>query len=303
MARPYLIYDVFTSVPLAGNPLAIVLEAEGLDDRQMQRIAREFNLSETVFVFAPQTPAGAARLRIFTPDYELPFAGHPTVGTAIALIERRGGEKGANLMVLEEEVGPVRCAISYRASKWFAEFDVPKIPEALPLTVETGSIAAALGLGPHEVGFENHVPSYWSAGNPFVFVPVAGLSEAKKASLDPAAWRELDIRRPSGLLACPFIYCRETIRHDRHFHARMLVPSGSGVYEDPATGSAVSAFAGVVQHFDDPVDGPVQMWIEQGVEMGRQSSIRLEIDVQDGAISAARIGGHAVKVAEGTLAL
>jgi trans-2,3-dihydro-3-hydroxyanthranilate isomerase len=300
MTHPYLIYDVFTETALAGNPLAIVFEADDLDDAAMQAIAREFNLSETVFLTKATNPVATAGVRIFTPDYELPFAGHPTVGTAVALTEKRGLGDEAALLVLEEKVGPVRCAVSRNAETWFAEFDLPRLPEQLPLPVDSGAIAAALGIDPHEIGFENHQPSYWTAGNPFVCVPVAGLDVAARIRLDPRAWGELGIVRDSGSLATPYIYCRETVRHDRHFHARMIVP-GSGTYEDPATGSAAAAFAGAVRHFDQPVDGPCQIWIEQGVEMGRPSSIRLELDIKAGEISAARIGGHAVKVAEGTL--
>jgi len=302
MPHPYLIYDVFTATPLAGNPLAIVLEADDLDDAAMLAIAREFNLSETVFVCQAASPVGTAALRIFTPQYELPFAGHPTVGAAVALAEKRGLESGSALLILEEKVGSVRCAVSYRNDQWFAEFDLPVLPEQLPLAVENAAIAAALGIDPHHVCFENHQPSFWSAGNPFVFVPVSGLDVAGQIKLDPAAWKQLGLTRASGFPACPFIYCRETVRHDRDIHARMLVP-GAGIYEDPATGSAVAAFAGAIHAFDQPVDGPTQLWIEQGVEMGRPSSLRLEMDIKSGAIEAARIGGHAVKVAEGTLAV
>lgn len=300
MTHPYMIYDVFTETALAGNPLAIVFDADDLHDDAMQAIAREFNLSETVFLTKPGNPVATAAVRIFTPDYELPFAGHPTVGAAIALTQKRGQADASALLVLEEKVGPVRCAVSFTDDTWFAEFDLPRLPEQLALPVEAVSIAAALGLGPHEIGFENHQPSYWTAGNPFVFVPVAGLDVAARIRLDPRAWAELSIVRDSGSLASPYIYCRETVRHDRHFHARMMVPV-SGTYEDPATGSAAAAFAGAIQHFDQPVDGPCQIWIEQGVEMGRASSIRLEMDIKAGAISAARIGGNAVKVAEGML--
>jgi trans-2,3-dihydro-3-hydroxyanthranilate isomerase len=302
MTHPYLIYDVFTETALTGNPLAIVFDADDLDDQAMQAIAREFNLSETVFLTQPSNPVASAGVRIFTPDYELPFAGHPTVGTAIALTEKRGLAGGSALLVLEEKVGPVRCAVSYSGEQWFAEFDLPRLPEQLALPVDTGAIAAALGIDPHEICFENHQPSYWTAGNPFVFVPVAGLDVAARIRLDPRAWAQLGIVRDSGSLASPYVYCRETVRHDCNFHARMMVPVG-GTYEDPATGSAAAAFAGAVHHFDQPVDGPCQVWIEQGVEMGRPSSIRLEMDIQEGAISAARIGGNAVKVAEGLLTM
>ncbi|TIP33003.1 MAG: PhzF family phenazine biosynthesis protein, partial [Mesorhizobium sp.] len=173
MTRDYLLYDVFTTERLAGNPLAVVLDSEGLDTAAMQTIAREFNLSETVFVLPPENPKHRNRIRIFTPDYEMPFAGHPTVGSAIALAEQAGEATG--IFVLEENIGPVRCAVSKHDGATFAEFDLAKLPERLELAAEPEMIGAALGLGPHELGFENHRVSFWSAGVPYVTIPVAGL--------------------------------------------------------------------------------------------------------------------------------
>jgi len=134
--RNYLLYDVFTTERLAGNPLAVVLDCKGLDTAAMQAIAREFNLSESVFVLPPDNPKHKNRIRIFTPDYEMPFAGHPTVGSAIALADL-AGEDGAGIFVLEENIGPVRCAVSRHDGATFAEFDLAKLPE--PLKLETAS--------------------------------------------------------------------------------------------------------------------------------------------------------------------
>ncbi|TIO76152.1 MAG: PhzF family phenazine biosynthesis protein, partial [Mesorhizobium sp.] len=189
MTRDYLLYDVFTTERLAGNPLAVVLDSEGLDSPAMQAIAREFNLSETVFVLPPENPKHRNRIRIFTPDYEMPFAGHPTVGSAIALAEQAGEATG--IFVLEENIGPVRCAVSRHNGATFAEFDLAKLPERLELAAEPEMIGAALGLGPHELGFENHRVSFWSAGVPYVTIPVAGLEAAAKVRLDNQAWSEL----------------------------------------------------------------------------------------------------------------
>ena len=113
-SRKYLVYDVFTEKALAGNPLGVVLECEGLDTEAMQAIAREFNLSESVFILPPDNPRHRARVRIFTPDYEMPFAGHPTVGAAVALAEQDDGAAG--MFVLEENIGPVRCAVTFAMS-------------------------------------------------------------------------------------------------------------------------------------------------------------------------------------------
>ncbi|MCT7375148.1 PhzF family phenazine biosynthesis protein [Chelativorans salis] len=302
-ARRYQIYDVFAQRKLAGNPLAIVLDAEGLDDAEMQKIAGEFNLSETVFVGPPENPVHTARIRIFTPRQELPFAGHPTVGTAIALSQQGaiGSDERTSIVVLEENVGPVRCAVSTGNGVAFAEFDLPRLPEPVAFDAPSEVVAAALGLSHHEVGFENHVVSAWSAGMPYVCVPVANLKAAGRARLDAGLWEEL-APGEGAILGDPYIYCRETVNHDCAFHARMFAP-GAGTPEDPATGSAAAAFAGAVVTHDEPVDGAHRYWIEQGIEMGRPSRIRLEIEVAGQAIESARIGGAAVKVAEGSLSL
>lgn len=297
--RKYQIYDVFTREPLAGNPLAVVHDCDGLDGKAMQRIAREFNLSESVFVLPPRKPGHAAAIRIFTPNFEMPFAGHPTVGSAVALAELRGAGDTA-ILVLEEKIGDVRCAVSRADGAVFAEFDLPQMPVRQTLAAEPGVVGAALGLDPHEIGFENHAVSVWNAGVPYVAVPVAGLAAAAKARLDPRAWAEVAPDRGIGVPASAYVYCRETVGHDCAFHARMLT-GGIQTYEDPATGSALAAFSGAVMEFDRPADGACRLWVEQGVEMGRPSRLRLEIDVEAGLARGARIGGHAVKVAEGVL--
>jgi len=301
-ARRYLIYDVFTDARLAGNPLAIVLDADGLDNECMQRIAGEFNLSETVFVLPPEISVHTARVRIFTPRTELPFAGHPTVGTATALAEQAGeGSKGerASLVVLEENVGTVRCAVSAGNGATFAEFDLPRLPERVPFETSAEAVAVALGISHHEIGFENHVISAWSAGVPYVCVPVANLDVAGRVRLDARLWDEIVLQN-EAVIGFPYVYCRETVNHDCSFHTRMFAPQ-DGIPEDPATGSAAAAFAGAILTHDEPVDGIHRYWLEQGIEMGRPSRIRLEVEVAAGGIEAARIGGNAVKLAEGTL--
>lgn len=300
--RFYEIYDVFTEKPLAGNPLAVVHDAEGLDDATMQSIAREFNLSETVFVFPAENPAHAAAIRIFTPDYELNFAGHPTVGTAIALAYKNcsGDAPQTDLiMTLEEKIGPVRIAVRCQKPAAFAEFDLPLLPERLNIPVEKEMVAAALGLNTHEIGFENHVPSVWSGGKPYVLVPVKNMIAAAKVVVDPV-FVEDHMQQVDGRAVPFYIYTRETRLYESNYHARMFT-SGKHVYEDPATGSAVAAFAGAVHEFDRPVEGLTQLWIEQGIQMGRPSRIRLELDVTAKKLTGARIGGSAVKVAEGYL--
>ncbi len=303
MARSYSVYDVFTDRKLAGNPLAVIFDGDDLSDEAMQAITRELNLSETVFVQPSSNPAYAARLRIFTPGRELPFAGHPTVGTAVALAERAHGATTRDLVsVLEENVGPVRCAVRLREGEAsFAEFDLPRKSQPAIMPLDKLGIADALSLKVTEIGFENHVPSVWSAGVPFLLIPVHDVGAAQRVEFDPQLWEKI-VPFVDGALASAYVYCRGGVNHVAKFHARMFA-SGMGIVEDPATGSAAAALSGAIHHFDRLTDGHHPIMIEQGVEMDRPSFIHLHIDVDGGAISNARIGGQAVRLASGTLDL
>ncbi len=294
--RAYAVYDVFSDRPLAGNPLAVVFDAHGLDTAAMQAIACEFNLSETIFVLPPDNAAHKARIRIFTPRHELPFAGHPTVGGAIALAERDGIEGD---FVLEETVGPVPCTVSQDGQGRFAAFSLPRLPERLPFSGTDAAVARALGLETADLGFGDHRPSLWSAGVPYVLVPVAGLAAAGRARMDERLW--VEITGPvEALSAAAFVYCRGGTLPGSAFHARMFAPH-LGIAEDPATGSAVAAFSGAAALAEAGGGPTTRFWIEQGVEMGRPSRIRLDIDTREGRMTAGRIGGNAVKIAEGVL--
>ena len=305
MARRYAIYDVFTDETLAGNPLAVVFDGDGLDTPRMQAIAGEFNLSETVFVRQPENPTAAARLRIFTPASELPFAGHPTVGAAVALAEEAQAGEGVDrdlVHVLEENVGPVRCAVRLRPGQaTFAEFDLPRKSQRLPAQIETAALADALSLPASAIGFENHVSALWSAGVPFIAVPIKDLAAIGAIEFDPARWEQL-APMADGRLASAYLYCRGGVHHAARFHVRMFAPA-MGLGEDPATGAALAAFSGAIHAFDQPVDGHHALLVEQGVEMGRPSYLHLHLDIAGGEINAARIGGQAVRIASGTLHL
>lgn len=301
MQRRYAILDVFTDRPLAGNPLAVVLDADGLDTDRMQAIAAEFNLSETVFVLPPGNQVHTAAVRIFTPRNEMPFAGHPTIGTAVLLgLEAAGGEQANRdaVLVLEEAVGPIRCGVILRGSDvGHCAFDLPRLPAASAVQSDRGLIASALDLAPAEIGFENHEPSRFDAGVPYTFVPVRDLEVVGRARPQLRIFSEAFGADGNSDV---YVYTRETVGADHHFHARMFAP-GSGIAEDPATGSAVAALAGVIARFDQPIGGSHHYVVEQGGEMGRPSLIGLEIDMDGGAIQAARISGDAVIVARGTL--
>lgn len=305
LARRYSIYDVFTDRKLAGNPLAVIFDGDGLVDEVMQAIAREMNLSETVFVQSAANGAHAAKLRIFTPGKELPFAGHPTVGSAVALAERHHATADGDLdlvCMLEEKVGPVRCAVRLRRGEaGFAEFDLPKKPWRINLALDRQGLADALSIKSTDIGFENHAASVWSAGVPFLMIPVHNLAVVQSLEFDPALWIKT-APFVEGALASAYVYCRGGVHHNAKFHARMFSPD-MGILEDPATGAAVAALSGAIHHFDGLPDGHHPILVEQGVEMGRPSFIHLHVDVKDLEIARARIGGQAVKVAEGVLEL
>jgi trans-2,3-dihydro-3-hydroxyanthranilate isomerase len=301
MALPLHTLDVFTDRRFCGNPLAVVRDADALSTEQMQSIARELNLSETVFVLKPINPTHSARVRIFTPAAELPFAGHPTIGTAILLAQARtplvNGESDV-IILLEQAIGSVRIGVRLRDGQPpFAEFDAPKLPEkAKTPPPARDRIADALGLLPREIGLENHNAMCLTAGNTFAFVPVVSLEAIGKARINKANWDDV-----FGNVSGVYLYTRECVHNGSSFHARMFAPQ-LGVPEDPATGSAAVCFASVVHDFDGLPDGTHKRVIEQGHEMGRPSTIVLTLIVSAGRLETVRIGGSAVRVMDGTIA-
>lgn len=303
MKRRFYTLDVFTERRLAGNPLAVVLDSGGLDTDAMLAITREFNLSETVFVSPPADPVNTAAVRIFTPAVEMPFAGHPTIGTAVLLASLEAPDmmssSGGIVVALEEKIGLVRVEVSAqkgRAAR--GVFRVPKLSELVPWTPDLPLAARALGLDPLDIGFGAHALSCWSAGVPYVVCPVKGLEAIGRARVaDVEAWRAAFGWNGKGSV---YLYTKETTRPHHHVHARMFTPL-TGVMEDPATGSAAAAFAGAAVAFERPDSGWHQLVIEQGYEMGRPSQIVLDVDVAGGRLTDARIGGAAVIVSQGTI--
>jgi trans-2,3-dihydro-3-hydroxyanthranilate isomerase len=297
MRRRFVTLDVFTDRRFAGNPLAVVLDADGLDGAAMQAIAREFNLSETVFVLPPEGAGHRARYRIFTPAAEVAFAGHPTVGTAVLLARLDGGAP-ARPMTLEANIGPVSCRAEPRdAGRGRARFDVPKLPEeaGAPPPVET--LAAALGIDAGDIGFDGFAPSCWSAGVPLTFVPLKSRAAVARARPDLARFAA-DLA--AGAHRAIFLYSREAVDPGSAFHARMFAPA-YGIIEDPATGAAAAAFAAVLTRFAGWADGEHTAVIEQGYEMGRPSRMTLAITIEGGRLAAASVGGDAVVVSEGAI--
>ncbi|MCX7326069.1 MAG: PhzF family phenazine biosynthesis protein [Hyphomicrobiales bacterium] len=300
MTRRFFTLDVFTASALAGNPLAVVLDSEGLNDHAMQAIAREFNLSETVFVSPPVDARSRASLRIFTPGRELPFAGHPTVGTAVLLsIRDHSGQHGHVAFDLEEKIGLVPCSVEViNDGLGRAVFTLPRLPEMIGDAAHDLALAQAISLKPGDIGLGRHRPGVFSAGVGFTTIPVRGRDALARARPDIAHWSGI---KPADH-ANAFVYTSETSDAGHAYRARMFAP-GLGVGEDPATGSAVAAFAGAIMAFDAPDDGEHRLTIEQGYEMGRPSQIDLHLTVSGGELVKAAIGGSAVLVSEGQLHL
>ncbi|KAB0266980.1 PhzF family phenazine biosynthesis protein [Microvirga brassicacearum] len=299
MPRRFVTLDVFTADPLTGNPLAVVLDAGGLDSAAMQAIAGEFNLSETVFVLPPEDPRQRADIRIFTPKRELPFAGHPTVGTAVLLaLLDQDGKPGAAAFGLKEKVGIVSCAVEIvNATCGSARFRLPKLPETWSTGRESSDCAWALGLDPTEIGFDRHVPSRHSAGVAYDLVPVSSLDALARAKPNGEVFNQTfgDSDHPAA-----YAYTRAGNEDGLRFRARMF-GLGMGISEDPATGSAAAAFAGALMQCEPLGDGEHDLVIDQGVEMGRPSVINLQMVIKDGALISAAIGGNAVMISRGEL--
>jgi trans-2,3-dihydro-3-hydroxyanthranilate isomerase len=299
MRRHFHTLDVFTDRRFAGNPLAVVHDGAGLDTAAMQRIAREFNLSETVFVLPAADTANTAAMRIFTPGGELPFAGHPTIGTAVILAATRAPElmRGGLTIALEQAIGLVRVEVHQRAGAAARGiFALPRLPRRLEGEPAAQSVAGALGLQPGDIGLPGHSVTRFAVGSPFTLVPVTSLDAIGRARSQ--AGPAFDAVFGSEDHPAVYLYTRETVHARNHWHARMFAPS-MGLVEDPATGSAAACFAGVLAAFEHYADGTTQVVIEQGYEMGRPSEIVLDMDVAAGELTGARIGGAAVVVQEG----
>jgi trans-2,3-dihydro-3-hydroxyanthranilate isomerase len=292
-AYEFVTVDVFTETRFGGNPLAVFPDARGLSDVAMQAVAKEFNLSETTFVLPPDDPAHRARVRIFTPATELPFAGHPNVGTGYVLASRDAG--APNAYVFEELAGLVPIGVLRGAdgAARGARIEAPR-PLALGAEVPAADIAACAGLAETDVVVAAHRPVVASVGTEFVVAQVSGLDALGRARPDIGAFRAAADRLPGMQLRFALLaYARLDAGHVR---ARMFAPLG-GVLEDPATGSANAALAALLASLSG---GPLALRIEQGVEMGRPSLIEAEgWQAADGW--RASVAGSCVPVMRGTI--
>lgn len=286
--------DVFTDTAFSGNPLAVVLGADGLTTAQMQTIAREFNLSETIFVQAPQDPAHTARVRIFFPTAEIPFAGHPTVGCAIHLARKAHSGDFETLITLEEEAGLVPVHVARKGSHITAEFTAPVVPFTVKTDLPRDLIAASLGLPPDQIGFAAHRPATHQGGPRFLYVPVKTLQTLASAKPHEPHWSALMAQAEvdSAYLYTPGDGC--------DYQARLFSPT-AGVPEDPATGSASAILAAQLWASGAIPPGTTSLTLRQGIEMGRASLIGLSIDANINGPTAVRIKGSAVPISSGQI--
>jgi trans-2,3-dihydro-3-hydroxyanthranilate isomerase len=292
--RRYLVLDVFTDRPYGGNPLALLPEAEGLSTSQMQQIAREFNLSETAFIRPPRHREETHRLRIFTPTQELPFAGHPTIGAALALADA-GWE--APELVFGQPIGPVRVSLRQQKDRRSAWLWAAKLPEVGPPAPPTTALAALLGLRPTDILAGAWGPAAVSAGIPYLVIPVRDADVLARAELDLQRWKEI----LKGWWANQvYVVAPLDGPGGTRYRARMFAPA-LGIPEDPATGSAATAFPAWLAPRLGTTDGILTLTIEQGAGLGRPSTLMIEAELDDGDLVAVRVGGTAVPIAEGTL--
>ena len=296
----FITADVFTSRPFSGNQLAVVPDARGIPEELLLPIAREFNYSETTFVYPSANPAHARRVRIFTPGAEVPFAGHPTIGTAVVLavigeIPLTGDE---TRIVLEEDVGPVPVTIRARGRAAVgAQLSVAKLPEIGPPPPARTTLAELLSLEPSRLLGGPNGPQAVSCGLPFLIVPVKDRSAVAAARVRMDVW-ESTLKRywaPDIM-----VVARDPELEGSHLRARVFVPSFS-VPEDPATGACAAALAGYLAARERAPNGSLRWRMEQGFEMGRPSLLDLEADKREGQVVAVRVGGDAVVVSEGSL--
>jgi trans-2,3-dihydro-3-hydroxyanthranilate isomerase len=300
MKRRYDTVDVFTDRMFGGNPLAVVLDTGGLSTAQMQAIAREFNYSETTFVLPPRDAAHDAQVRIFTVNSELPFAGHPNVGTAFVLATR--ADKPPARLYFEEKAGLVPVEILHENGMVVgAELTAPQALKRMT-QISADHAAACLSLSAADIRTDRHPSHIISVGLPFLVVELASRDALRRARPDAAAFARTF---PCDGSDAVYLYTRDVPAAEAScdLQARMFHPGASGLAEDPATGSATVAAAALLADLDGRQDGELSLRIGQGVDMGRPSLLLTRVRKQAGAVVSAHVGGRCVEVTEGTFRL
>ena len=295
---------MFTETRFGGNQLAVLPKADGLTPDQMQQITREFNFSETAFVF-PAKAGYTRHVRIFTPASEIPFAGHPNVGTAfvLATIGEFGEIDSPHTIIFEEEAGLV--SVSIHAAEGKIVSCELAAPQALSLgkTVEPELVASAVSVNRDDIVTDTHDPQVCSVGLPFVFTELRDRAALERARINISGFEAL---RDLGVNPQLYLYTRvgesEPDGHGFDIRARMFAPL-SGVAEDPATGSANCTLGGLLADYEQVTSGMFSWRIAQGVEMGRPSTLIARAEKKDGVVTGMWIGGASVLVSEGTIYL
>ena len=299
MQRRYITVDVFTDRAFGGNPLAVVLDAGGLSTAQMQAIASEFNYSETTFVLPPRDSPHDAHVRIFTVRSEIPFAGHPNVGTAFVLAAQAA--KPPARLLFEEKAGLVPVEILTELGRAVgAELTAPQpLNKLTPLSTEQA--AACISLTSADITTDRHPPQIVSVGLPFLVVEVASRDALRRAKPDAAAFAQTF---PQHGCDAVYFYARDVPTAAAcDLQARMFHPGSSGLSEDPATGSATVAAAALLADLASERDGELKLRIGQGVDMGRPSLLLTRVVKRNGAIVSAHVGGGCIQMMEGTFRL
>ena len=297
MDRRYVTVDVFTDRMFGGNPLAVVLDSAGLSTGEMQAVAREFAYSETTFVLAPEDPAHDARVRIFTPVQELPFAGHPNVGTAYVLARQHDGLSCPERFLFEEQAGLVPVRLLWQQGHVVGAELVAPAPLSRGTRHDPGAVAAVLSLRRDDILTTRHPPEIVSVGLPFLAVELATRAALRRASADPAAMATL---LPGREVAGLYAYTRALEAGDGpvQIQARMFAP-GDGIAEDPATGSATAAVGALQAALLEQPDLELNLQVGQGMDMGRPSLLSVTAVKANGQVREARVGGGCVPVMHG----
>lgn len=300
MQLRYITADIFTDSRFGGNPLAVLPNAPDLPDDVMLAVTREFNYSETVFVQPPERPFNTRKLRIFTPGGEVPFAGHPTVGSAhvLAAIGEIPLDGEETRITFEEKVGlvPVRI-VSQDGQPVFCQLSAARMPEVGPPLPPNAELAAMLGIDERDIVTGPLHPQNVTCGLPFAFVPLRDRHAVARCKLDLQRWEKTLKGQWTDMV---FVFSMDAQHPSSDVHGRMFGP-GANVPEDPATGSACAALGGYLAMRSKNGDGTRRWVVEQGFEMGRPSILDVEADVQNGEITGIRVGGNSVLVMEGTL--
>lgn len=291
MDYQYHLVDVFTSTPLEGNALAVFTDASGISDATMQRIAREMNLSETSFILPSESNGKGTRVRIFTPNYEMEFAGHPTIGTAYVMRKTGIVPLEASTFVLKENVGNVPVRVGDDGMLWLTTPSIVTVG-----TFDRAQCARAVSLTEGDL-LPNVPCELRTAGNPNIYIPVRDPETVDRANVDSAAFYKLIAQR-NGEATCVFVFAPTRTGA----YSRMFAPE-LGVVEDPATGSATGPLAQYMMAYGlAPHTSGTRFYSEQGTKMGRRSILHVLVHGEHG-VDGIEVGGQVTPVAQATLSL